>query len=127
MQVSENASRYIVASAFQRLNRVAANYKPNEHMDAVGRVPGKGKPEDISQGVQRVKSRHWHRDDRKYQSNQTSGIFKTQRRQNYQQDIRRLGDRDPAVGKKQRPWLSNESPKSPDKLRLMHCVTVLEY
>lgn len=73
MQVSENVSKDIVANVFQGGNRVAANHKPH----AVGR---QGKPEDISQGVKPVKSRPWHRDDRKYQLNQTFGHLKTQRR-----------------------------------------------
>ena len=90
-------------------------------------VPGQGKPEDIGQGVKPVKSRHWNRDDRKCQSNQTFSIVKTQSRQSYRQDMRRLGDCDPVAGKKQRPWRSNESPKSPDILRLMLRATVLEY
>jgi hypothetical protein len=110
------------------LNKVATSYKPKEQMDAVGRVPRQGKPGDISQGVKPVKlvkSRHWDRGDRKYQSNQTFSILKTQRRQNYQQDIRRLWNFDPAVGKKRRPSRSNESPKSPDTLRLVY--RVLEY
>lgn len=51
MQVSEMPPGILSPMLLERLNRVAANHKLNEHMDAVGRVPGQGKAGDISQRV----------------------------------------------------------------------------